>query len=52
MGERQMLPKQMKRTFIMVLFTPFCLKMPCFAMVSGICVVCSEITDCGKSEQN
>ena len=26
--------------------------MPCFARVSGIHVVCSEITDCGKSEQN
>jgi hypothetical protein len=26
--------------------------MPCFAMVSGMHVVCSEITDCGKSEQN
>ena len=26
--------------------------MPCFARVSGIIVICSEITDCGKSEQN
>ena len=26
--------------------------MPCFARVSGVHVVCSEITDCGKSEQN
>ncbi len=26
--------------------------MPCFARFSGIRVVCSEITDCGKSEQN
>jgi hypothetical protein len=23
-----------------------------FAMVSGLRVICSEITDCGKSEQN
>ena len=26
--------------------------MPCFVRVSGVRVVCSEITDCGKSEQN
>ena len=26
--------------------------MPCFASDSGIIVKCSEITDCGKSEQN
>ena len=26
--------------------------MPCFASVSGIRVVCSGITDCGKSKQN
>ncbi len=26
--------------------------MPCFARGSGVIVICSEITDCGKSEQN
>ena len=26
--------------------------MPCFARVSGIHIVCSEITDCGKLVQN
>jgi len=26
--------------------------MPCFARDSGVIVKCSEITDCGKSEQN
>jgi len=26
--------------------------MPCFAMVFGIIVKCSEITECGKSEQD
>ena len=26
--------------------------MPCFARVAGVMVICSEITDCGKSEQN
>ena len=26
--------------------------MSCFARVSGVMVICSEITDCGKSEQN
>ena len=26
--------------------------MPCFARVSEVIVICSEITDCGKSEQN
>ena len=53
MGERQMLPKQMKRTFIMVLFTP-CFVPGCsvFARVSGDFVKCSEITDYGKSEQD
>ena len=33
-------------------FSLFCPEMPCFARVSGVRVVCSEITDCGKSEQN
>ena len=26
--------------------------MPCFARVSGIMVMCSEMTECGKSEQD
>lgn len=52
MGERQMLPKQMKRTFIMVLFTPFCLKMPCFARGFRCFIKYSKITDSGKSVQN
>ena len=26
--------------------------MPCFARFSGIIVICSKITDCGKSEQD
>ena len=26
--------------------------MPCFARVSGVMVMCSEITNCGRLEQN
>ena len=33
-------------------FSLFCPGMPCFARGSGVMVKCSEITDCGKSEQN
>ena len=33
-------------------FSLFCPGMPCFARVSRVIVICSEITDCGKSEQN
>lgn len=33
-------------------FSLFCPGMPCFARVSGVIVICSEITDCGKSEQD
>lgn len=32
-------------------FSLFCPRIPCFARVSGFRVVYSEITDCGKSEQ-
>ena len=49
---RQMLPWQMNSTLIIVYFSLFCPKIPCFARVSGFRVVYSEITDCGKSEQN
>ena len=28
------------------------LSKPCIARVSGVIVICSEITDCGKSEQD
>ena len=49
---RQMLPWQMKRTFIIVLFLLVLPGMPCFARGSGVIVTCSEITDCDKSEQN
>ena len=33
-------------------FSLFCPGMPCFARVSGVIVICSEITDCGRLEQN
>jgi len=35
--------------FVSPCFAP---EIPCFARVSGVRVVCSEITDCGKSEQD
>ena len=49
---RQILPWQMKSTFIIICFSLFCPEMPCFARDSGVIVKCSEITDCGKSEQS
>ena len=52
MVERQILPWQMNSIFIIVFFSLFCLEMPCFARDSRIMVICSEITDCGKSEQD
>lgn len=51
MGERQMLPWQMKSTFIIVLIYSFLPEMPCFARVPGVIVKCSEMTDCGKLAQ-
>ena len=52
MGERQMLPWQMKSTFIIVLVL---LDLPRNVLLCGMFRgygKCSEITDCGKSEQN
>ena len=48
----QRVPWQMNSIFIIICFSLFCPEMPCFARVSGVIVKCSEITDCGKSEQN
>ena len=47
-----MLPWQMNKTFIIVLFLLNLPGMLCFARFSGFIVKCSEITDCGKLEQN
>ena len=33
-------------------FSLICPEMPCFARVIGYFVICSEMTKCGKSEQN
>ena len=41
-----------KISFFQTCFSLFCPGMPCFARVSEVIVICSEITDCGKSEQN
>ena len=41
--------KYFNHSFVSSLFCP---EMPCFARVSGAIVICSEITDCGKSEQD
>lgn len=49
---RQMLPWQMKHTLIIILFLLVLPRNALFARFSGIRVVCSEITDCGKSEQD
>ena len=46
------LPWQMNNTFIIVLFLLNLPGTPCFARFSGVMIKCSEITDCGKSEQN
>ncbi len=42
----------MKSTFIIVLFLLVLPRNALFCKDSGDFVVCSEITDCGKSEQN
>ena len=51
-ASRKMLPRQIKRTFMSVIFFSFCPEIPFFARVPGVIVICSEFTDCGKSEQN
>nr|DAR09830.1 MAG TPA: hypothetical protein [Caudoviricetes sp.] len=45
-------PWQMKSIFIIVLFLLDLPRMPCFARVSGVIVICSENADCGKSGQD
>ena len=47
-----MLPWQMKSTLIIVLFLLLLPRNALFCKIFGIRVVCSEITDCGKSEQD
>ena len=41
-----------KISFFQTSISLFCPGMPCYAKDFGDFVVCSEITDCGKSEQN
>ena len=41
-----------KISFFQTSISLFCHGMPCYAKDFGDFVVCSEITDCGKSEQN
>ena len=41
-----------KISFFQTSISLFCPGIPCYAKDFGDFVVCSEITDCGKSEQN
>jgi len=51
-GERQMLPWHMNSTFIILFLSCSILVFVDFMRLSALFVLCSEITDYGKSEQN